>query len=109
MRQRHCFSFWLLWKGRESSELQVQKPAAPPVSVNHDLCDPEQVISTLQALVFIPGKSRGGREQQLSNFYKSGIAFSLEIFYGNAEYKTDFKNWAALVEEGGVETPLACP
>lgn len=80
------------------------------MSVNHGLCDPHQVISTLRALVSIPGKLSIGREQQLSNlfFLKSIIDLSLEIFCESTIYKIDFKNGAALVEERRVETSFAC-
>lgn len=78
------------------------------MSVNHGLCDPHQVISTLRASVSIPGKLSVGGEQQLSNFLKSIIALSLEIFYESAVYKIDLY-YAALVEERGVKTPFAHP
>lgn len=94
----------------KASKLQTQRPADQPVTVNHNLCD----LSKL----FLPPRPQFLYLESPEVADNSNFQTSKKVTYPflwkssmEAQYikQTLKMNWAALIEEGGVEIPLPAP
>lgn len=92
----------------EGSQLQIQRPADPPVSVNHDLCDLSKLfLPSRPPFIYLesPEVADNSNSQTLK---KVTHPFLWKSSMEAQDRKQILKmNWAALVQEGGVETPFA--
>lgn len=93
----------------EGSKLQTQRPADSPVSVNPDLCDLSKLFLPSRPQFLYLESPEMADNSNFQTLKKVTYPFlwksSVEVQYIKQILKM---NWAALVEEGGVETPFAC-